>query len=160
MTDSTETTLSVERTLELYDQPQNLFVARFIGTPNMNMLRGALNEGGDRIEHPAFSVPLTQPHAGNGTAELRGKTIMLGIRPEHISSPDELDSSHPVGFDGVVEIIETVGHEVIIHARVNDDLIIAKLGSHHTLPDYGQRVHLALDADAIHLFNPETEQRL
>jgi len=146
--------------LDLYDQPQNLFVAKFIGTPNMNTLEATLNDAGDRIEQPAFTVPLGQQYRGNGIADLRGKKIALGIRPEHISSPEDLDSAHPVTFDGVVEIIETVGHEVIIHVRVNDDLIIAKLGTHGSLPDYGQSVRLALDADAIHLFNPETEQRV
>ncbi len=146
--------------LELYDQPQNLFVARFIGTPNMNTLTATLNDAGDRVEHPAFTAPLVNGAGGNGAGAMRGKQIVLGIRPEHISSPDELDTDKPVGFDGVVEIIETVGHEVIIHVRTNDDLIIAKLGSHHKLPDYGDRVQLALDANAMHLFNPETELRL
>ena len=146
--------------LELYDQPQNLFVAKFIGTPNMNIVDATLNDTGDRAEHPAFTVPLAESHRSSGVADLRGKKITLGIRPEHISAPDELDSANPVTFDGVVEIVETVGHEVIIHARVSDLLVIAKLGSHHDRPDYGQRVRLALDADAIHLFNPETEQRV
>ncbi|MEJ2602079.1 MAG: sn-glycerol-3-phosphate ABC transporter ATP-binding protein UgpC [Gammaproteobacteria bacterium] len=146
--------------LELYDHPANLFVARFIGTPNMNIVDASLNEAGDRIEHAAFTIPLAEIRRGGAVGERRGKSVTLGIRPEHISSPEELDSEHPVTFEGVVEIIETVGHEVVIHARVNDELLIAKLGSHQTLPDYGQSMQLALDADAIHLFNPETEQRI
>jgi multiple sugar transport system ATP-binding protein len=146
--------------LELYDKPQNLFVAKFIGTPNMNIVEATLNDTGDRAEYPAFTVPLTESLGGNGGADLRGKKITLGIRPESVSTPEELQSENPVTFDGVVEIVETVGHEVIIHARVGDLLIIAKLGSHHDRPDYGQDLRLALDADAIHRFNPETEQRI
>jgi len=146
--------------LELYDEPQNLFVAKFIGTPNMNIIEATLNDTGDRAEHPAFTVPLSESLGGNGGADLRGKNIILGIRPESVSTPGELQSANPVEFDGVVEIVETVGHEVIIHARVGDLLIIAKLGTHHDRPDYGQDLRLALDADAIHRFNPETEQRI
>ncbi len=95
--------------LELYDRPQNLFVARFIGTPNMNILDATLNASVDRLEHPAFTIPLPEKRRGNGVAELRGQKIALGIRPENISSPQELDSDNPVTFAGVVEIIETVG---------------------------------------------------
>lgn len=146
--------------LELYDRPDNLFVAKFIGTPNMNVIEATLSEGGDRVTHAAFTAPLLEARTSNGGAERRGKAVKLGVRPENISAPDELDSANPVRFNGVVEIIETVGHEVVIHARVNEELIIAKLGSHQTLPDYGQNVELALDADALHLFNPETEQRI
>jgi len=146
--------------LELYDQPQNLFVAKFIGTPNMNTLDATLNDAGDRIEHSVFTVPLAERYRGDRVAGLRGKKIILGVRPEHVSSPEELDSTSPVTFDGVVEIIETIGHEVIVHVRVNDDLIIAKLGTHLRMPDYGQNMRLALDANAIHLFNPETELRV
>jgi multiple sugar transport system ATP-binding protein len=145
--------------LELYDHPENLFVAKFIGTPNMNIVEATLSESGDRVQHPAFTAPLRETR-NNGGGERRGKTVALGIRPENISTPSELDSAHPVRFSGVIEIIETIGHEVIIHARVNDDLLIAKLGSHQALPDYGQTIELALDADALHLFNPETEQRM
>ena len=145
--------------LELYDQPDNLFVAKFIGTPNMNIVEATLSESGDSVQHALFSAPLREKR-GNGSGDRRGKTVALGIRPEHISAPDELDSANPVRFSGVVEIIETVGHEVIIHARVNEELIIAKLGSHQALPDYGQSIELALDADALHLFDPETELRI
>jgi multiple sugar transport system ATP-binding protein len=145
--------------LELYDQPDNLFVAKFIGTPNMNIIEATLSDSGDSVQHAAFTAPLREAR-GNGSGDRRGKTVALGVRPEHISAPDELDSANPVRFTGVIEIIETVGHEVVIHARVNEERIIAKLGSHEDLPDYGQTIELALDADALHLFNPETELRI
>lgn len=146
--------------LDLYDRPDNLFVANFIGTPNMNIVEATLSESGDSIQCAGFTVPLLAARTANGARELRGKKVTVGIRPENVSAPNELESANPVRFGGVAEIIETIGHEVIVHARVSDELIIAKLGSHQALPDYGQTIELALDADSIHLFNSETEQRI
>lgn len=145
--------------LELYDKPENLFTARFIGTPNMNILIALVNENGEQIEHQNFNLPIPQEFK-KAAQNYRGKAVSVGIRPEHIGAPNEVDWSSTVPITGTVEIIETIGHEVIIHARCGDELIIAKLGSHYHMLDYGQEVNLVIKTDAIHMFDPDTEKRL
>jgi multiple sugar transport system ATP-binding protein len=144
--------------LELYDKPQNVFVAKFIGTPNMNMVHADVSDDGSELRTKGFSVPVPdrwragiKPHAG--------RAVMLGVRPEHVGEQGAHDWPAAVQLSGPVEIVETIGHEVQVHIRCGDDMIIAKLGAHR-IPSFGEELRLELNGEAIHLFDPETEQRL
>lgn len=145
--------------LDVYDRPQNIFTARFIGTPNMNLLSARISDDGSAIEHREFSTPVPEEFK-QAAKEYRGKEVVLGIRPEHIGAPDEVDWDSTVPIKGQLEIMETVGHEIIVHVRCDDEIIIAKLGSHYRLPDYGQQIDLVLNCNHFHLFDPMTEKRL
>ncbi|MFA5942044.1 MAG: TOBE domain-containing protein, partial [Sinimarinibacterium sp.] len=150
--------MQIGRPLDIYDTPQNLFVARFIGTPPMNTLSVTLSEDGGQLQHAAFTLPLP-PQWRQLTAAYGGKPLALGIRPEDISEAGQQDWKAAVEFDGVIEIFEPLGHEIIVHARSGKERILARLESHQ-LPVMGQKIRLALNADKIHLFDPQTEQRL
>lgn len=150
--------MQIGRPLEIYDTPQNLFVARFIGTPPMNTVPVTLSEDGTRIEHAAFSLPLPSKWQ-QAAAAYRGKPLMLGIRPEDVGDARQQDWKSAVEFDGVIEIFEPLGHEVIVHARSGKERILARLETHQ-LPEMGQKIRLALNGEKIHLFDPQTEQRL
>jgi multiple sugar transport system ATP-binding protein len=144
--------------LELYDAPQNMFVARFIGTPPMNMLTVSVSADGRALRHAAFVLPLPpkwQPLA----AAYAGKPLALGIRPEDIGAAEQQDWKSVAAFDGVIEIFEPLGHEIIVHVRSGEERILAKLEAYE-LPEIGQKIRLALNGEKIHLFNPQTEQRL
>ena len=144
--------------LELYDQPKNLFVAKFIGTPPMNILKMTLNHAGDRLDHAGFQVPLSDG-TGARLAKYRGRVVLLGIRPEHVAEAGDHEWSSASRLKGVVEIVETVGHEVIVHVRCGDDLVVAKLGAHR-IPGFGDEMELEINNSAAHLFDPETELNL
>jgi multiple sugar transport system ATP-binding protein len=145
--------------LELYDQPKNLFVARFIGTPPMNVVSVTVNSAGGSVSHAGFTIPLIEDLQGRAR-DYAGKTLLMGIRPEHIGGRDDHhDWTDPIPLKGTIEIVETVGHEVIIHVRCADDLIVAKLGAHR-IPAFGEEIELAMNGDAIHLFDPDTERSL
>ncbi len=144
--------------LELYDRPQNVFVAKFIGTPNMNMVPATVNGDGTRLEAKGFATPV--PAALQ--AALRpysGKGVLMGIRPEHVGEAAAHGWTLTAPLGGPVEIIETIGHEVIVHFRSGDEIVIAKLGAHR-IPRFGEQIDLLLDAEAMHLFDPQTEQRI
>jgi multiple sugar transport system ATP-binding protein len=85
--------------------------------------------------------------------------VLLGVRPEHVGEADAHAWASTAPLGGTIEIVETIGHEVIVHFRSGDDIIIAKLGAHR-IPRFGEDIRLALNCDAIHLFDPQTEQRL
>jgi multiple sugar transport system ATP-binding protein len=144
--------------LELYDKPKNLFVAKFIGTPPMNIVSMTLNDSGDRLEHPGFSVPVSG-ELGARVKGRRGQPVLLGIRPEHVAEAGSQDWGSTSRLKGVIEIVETVGHEVIVHVRCGEDLIVAKLGAHR-IPAFGDEMELEMNNHAVHLFDPDTELSL
>jgi len=82
--------MQVGSPLELYDRPQNLFVARFIGTPNMNIVEATVSEDGLQLNAPGFSAAVP-PQFADVARDYRGRRVALGIRPEHIGSPEEAD---------------------------------------------------------------------
>jgi multiple sugar transport system ATP-binding protein len=146
--------------LELYDAPQNVFVAQFIGTPNMNMLRMTLDEDGKTLRHPSVSIPVPPQWIASANA-YKGKSLLVGIRPEHVRAVDENEWHNTAALSGTVEIIETLGHEIIVHMAIegSDTQLISKMDAHNT-HTVGSVVSVEVHTTRIHLFDPETQQRL
>jgi multiple sugar transport system ATP-binding protein len=144
--------------LEVYERPQNLFVAAFIGTPPMNFVKGSISEDGATLVASKFTLPVPQSLRAVAQAN-RGKKIVFGIRPENLVELDKpaRGETAKVGVD--VEILEPLGHEVIVHGRIGDDILVSKLDPHKT-PRLGDRVEIVVELDALHLFDAETERRL
>ncbi|MEO1569498.1 MAG: sn-glycerol-3-phosphate ABC transporter ATP-binding protein UgpC [Pseudomonadota bacterium] len=137
--------------LELYDAPDNLFVAGFIGSPAMNFLKGriALNgraafvsDSGERIELPS----------GAGVDD--GRRVVLGIRPEHLSLVDQ-----DAGIAAEVVVTEPTGSEVQVVARHGADDVIAVFRERFQ-PHPGTTLRLVPDPEKIHLFDADTGRRL
>ena len=128
--------------LEIYDKPANVFVAQFIGTPPMNFFPAEVAAG--KIRAAGLELP--------APARAREGKIFVGIRPEHIRVP----GPH---LTGVVEVVEPIGHQAIVHVRVGETLLVAALDA-HDMPRAGERITLGVDIEAMHLFDAATEQRL
>ncbi|MFA5941781.1 MAG: sn-glycerol-3-phosphate ABC transporter ATP-binding protein UgpC [Sinimarinibacterium sp.] len=150
--------MQVGRPLEIYDTPQNLFVARFIGTPPMNTLTVTLSEDGSRLQHAAFTMPLPTRWQAAASAH-RGKPLVLGIRPEDVGEAGRAKWPTATDVDAVIEIFEPLGHEVIVHARSGEERILARLETTQ-MPEMGQKIRLALNGENIHLFDPQSGLRL
>jgi len=142
--------------LEIYERPANLFVANFIGTPPMNLFPATVREGGSTLAAASFSlsVPASLRAAAAGK---EGKKVVVGIRPENLVSPAE----NPRGptLRVCVEVVEPLGDEVIVHGRVGEELLVAKLGPDR-VPEAGETLDLAVELERLHLFDAETERRL
>ncbi|MBP6646946.1 MAG: TOBE domain-containing protein, partial [Burkholderiaceae bacterium] len=91
---------------------------------------------------------------------MRGQPVVLGIRPEHIGVNHEVDWPQASAVQGVVEMVEPLGHESIVHLKVNDQVITGRLRSHRVLPAPGDAFAMQMKPDAMHLFDPISEQRL
>ncbi|CAM2068878.1 sn-glycerol-3-phosphate ABC transporter ATP-binding protein UgpC [Sulfidibacter corallicola] len=143
--------------LDLYETPRNLFVARFIGTPPMNIVAGTVKQDGSAVETATLVLPL-EGELGNLGQRHRGRKIMVGLRPEHIGSNPEPEVPN-AEISCKVEVVEPLGHEVILHGRSGEDRIVAKLHPHH-IPETGETLKLSARCDGLHLFDPETELRL
>ncbi len=144
--------------LEIYDRPQNLFVANFIGTPPMNFVNATIRDGGATLAAASFSLPVPaslRPSA----AGFDGKKIIVGIRPEHLLDPSIPTRGEKAKLAVEVEVIEPLGDEVIVHARVGDELLVYKVEPQMT-PEVGQKLEIAVELDRLHLFDADTEKRL
>jgi multiple sugar transport system ATP-binding protein len=138
--------------LEVYDTPANVFVAQFIGTPPMNFFNATVRDG--QLDAAQCSIPLP---AGRRTTN--GQKVRVGIRPENILSSEKQGRGATARVQGVVDIVEPVGHQAIVHSRVGDDLLVAAFDSHN-MPRVGQTIDLVIELDAVHLFDAATETRL
>jgi len=148
--------------LEVYEQPANLFVAGFIGTPPMNLLQATLAAGGSAVIASGFrlSVPpglkaATASHSGKSD----GQKVVLGIRPENIREAAREAGGNNTAITVKVELVEPLGYEVIVHGRIGDDLLVAKVDPHRS-PEMGDDMQLVIETDSIHLFDAGSEQRL
>ncbi len=144
--------------LEIYDRPANAFVARFIGSPPMNVFRARLSADRTRLAAPGIEAPVPRAFLG-ATRALAGAEVLVGLRPEHLVASAEPGWTSPIALEGSVEIAETIGSEVVVHARVGEEKLIARFATRR-VPRLGERIALAADAAALHLFAATTSQRL
>ncbi len=143
--------------LEVYDQPASLFVASFIGTPPMNFIPATLADGGATVAASGFRMPV--PPAFRAAAGRDGQKLVLGLRPENLREAARDGGGATVTVTAKVEFVEPLGHEVIVHGRVGDELLVAKVDPHRS-PQIGGTMSLVIETAAAHLFDAATEKRL
>jgi multiple sugar transport system ATP-binding protein len=127
---------------ELYARPANLFVARFCGSPPMNVIEGNAADGG--FTHPAGSIAL----AGERS---RG-AVKLGFRPEHA---EVVEPGTPGSLAAEVYVVEPLGNETLVTFRVGEDLVNLRLPASYR-GRTGERVAIRPAAEDVHLFDVQT----
>ena len=145
----------------LYRQPDNLFVAGFIGSPPMNLLKGkvAQGEGGlvfvedGEKEKGAITVPL-KGAVQAAASKCVNKNVVFGIRPEHITN--EAHNGTFVPITSSVEISEPMGSESLVYMKAGTGSLIARIHGEH-LYHLGQQLNVQLNMDKAALFDIETE---
>jgi multiple sugar transport system ATP-binding protein len=149
--------------LELYHRPANMFVAGFIGSPAMNLLRGQLvrAEGAAAIKLAGgVAVPFRQASSGASHELGEGREVVLGLRPDDVTVSD----GAPAGagswsVEATVSVVEPLGSQSLVFL----DLAGAELlgtADGRAVPQVGSRVRLAVDLAHAHLFDAASEQRL
>ncbi|WP_425102067.1 ABC transporter ATP-binding protein [Tropicibacter sp. S64] len=133
--------------LDLYRDPDNRFVAGFIGSPAMNFLDGTVTSDG-KVEVPALKTSVALPV----TLPPEGTRVILGIRPEHVDVTE--------GGTMSIELTEALGGVSYdyIQADTGERLIVEERGDHRSAP--GTRVSLSFDPARAFLFDKETEARI
>jgi multiple sugar transport system ATP-binding protein len=141
--------------LEVYGNPANKFVAGFIGAPSMNFLSVNISEEGSGLVAAAPSLRFVLPPANNRTlAAWRDKSVIMGIRPEHLSLGNGMSQCR---FEAEVEVIEQLGSEIILETRVGEARItVARVDPQAHLA-IGDKVPLSVPLDRLHFFDPITE---
>jgi multiple sugar transport system ATP-binding protein len=146
--------LQVGKPIEVYDHPENLFVAGFIGSPAMNFLEAKLisKDGSLRVDGGTFL--LSVPNSKEETySQHTDKKCFFGIRPEHIYDREflkEYDSRNVI--TARVELIEPVGSFVILQIALGTDTIVAQVDP-HTQAEVGKEIELVVDMEQMHLFS-------
>ncbi len=151
--------MQVADPLTLYRQPENLFVAGFIGSPPMNLLKGKVQrrDGGlffvEIAEKNGLTFPL-QGHLESLAGKYVDKDIVFGIRPEHLSDTIKEGSSAPIA--STVEIAEPMGSESLVYLKAGSGNLIARIHGEH-LYHLGEPVTVQLNMDKVNLFDSATE---
>jgi multiple sugar transport system ATP-binding protein len=143
----------------LYDKPANAFVAGFIGSPAMNLKTVPLTSEGAKLDGIVVPLPRLALDAASGESL---SEITFGIRPEALGIVSSESSEE--GMDMTVELVEELGADALVHGavRIGDspERFVVRVDG-RTPPSLGQQVKVAVrDASEIHLFHPETGNRL
>ena len=129
---------------EVFDRPQNIHVAAFIGSPPMNLFSGVLE--GRTVSIGDYRVTLAAaPDHGDGA-------VSVGVRPSHIRLADE-------GLGGRLYLSENLGESMLLNLHVGDDLVRVRLPEVRRFGE-NELLHLTFDPNHIHLFAPQTGLRI
>jgi multiple sugar transport system ATP-binding protein len=149
--------------MNVYNQPANMFVAGFVGTPSMNFLKATLSKVGDgfaAVVNDGFSIPIKS----NGSADVAGyagKPVILGIRPADIYDKSLLEADSSLIKKSTVrvqvDVVEPMGDVCTVYITAgNTQPLVATLDASTGAKD-GQTLDVIVDSDKVHLFDPETE---
>jgi multiple sugar transport system ATP-binding protein len=141
--------------LEVYNAPANKFVASFIGAPAMNFFEVNIVGEGDRVyaRTPFFSLPVG-PARHRSLAPFAGKSVIAGIRPEHLLLAE---NGTPDTFEAKVEVIEQLGAEIVLEARAKEaEITVARVEASTPLQQ-GQLIRLGAKPGAMQFFEIGSE---
>ncbi len=145
---------------DIYDNPNNLFVAGFIGTPPMNFVDGRVTRDGYfyndqiRVKVPEEKMTILKSN------QFIEKDVILGIRPEDIfDSEQAIETYNDAVIDVTVDVAELLGANTNVYATIIDRSVCASVDARADIK-IGDRLKLAINMNKCHFFNPETEKRL
>ena len=152
--------MQVDSPQKLYNEPNNLFVAGFIGSPQMNFIDAVCKVEGERVTLNFEKTSVVLPPAKAKKlidGGYNGKTVVMGIRPEDIGdSQIEIEAHKDAVFETDVTGYELLGSEVLLYFNVAGTAMTAKVDS-RTTARMGDHITLAIDPEKIHCFDKETE---
>jgi multiple sugar transport system ATP-binding protein len=162
----------------LYDHPNNLFVAAFIGSPSMNLYEATVTDGADGIRLGSQEVPLPDVcrEAHPGLLKFAGKNIVVGLRPEHLPAANA-GTTGPT-LQGTVDLIEALGSELMVHFTIDAHRVRAEGATDEdedttahsgegvarvepsTQVKVGEQITFAVNTAGMQFFDPGTEQAI
>ena len=152
----------VDTPQNLYNTPNNIFVAGFIGSPQMNLIDAEVKANGSQVDLVlSDTVTITLPAEKSKKlidGNYVGKTVVVGIRPEDIKDDEEFVAAHSDHtFEAQVKVYELLGAEVNLHYDIAQTTCTAKVNPRTTARP-GDTVKFAMDIARLHVFDKETEQ--
>ena len=146
----------VDTPMGLYERPQNLFVATFIGSPAMNLLRGRVVADGGAAWFDGGDVRLPLPSRASAAA---GRAVVLGLRPEWLALADA--TAEPARtLPLALEAVEPLGNEILLHGRVGAHELTARVAPLAVPPAPGTAVAIVAETAQAHLFDAASGERI
>ena len=144
--------------LEIYDNPANVFVAGFIGTPPANLIHGEVSIEQDKLMFKCEKCSFALPDAWKNKIEKLDtkRKVVFGIRPESLGSPEAERDPNAPRITAKVDVAEPMGAETYLYL---DKGFIARIDPYRICPP-GTEVELAMDLSKAHLFDAESELRI
>ena len=153
----------IDTPLKLYNEPDNLFVAGFLGSPPMNFINGELKQERDVIvfkETKGGTIEVRfadRPRA----REFFGKAMLLGIRPEDIELAELSKTGNAAArFPAIVDIVEPMGPETNLYLQTGAHTVVCRSQRALDHRESGHRLQFALNVTKAHLFDPSTTSRI
>ena len=150
--------LQIDTPQTLYDTPDNLFVAGFIGSPSMNFFPAKLRKDGAKVFVDGENFSVAMPESRTATFEGHvGKDVIFGIRPENIHNPDFIPPNTKTELaPAKVDVTELMGNEIFLHLVSGDVAFVARVDPRSEY-NAGDEIQAALDMESVHVFDAETE---
>lgn len=145
----------------LYNSPENVFVAGFIGSPAMNFFEATItvDDGNVFLDTGTFRVALPADKA-SVYSQHTGRQVIFGLRPEDIHDPQYAAPGIARALvDGQIDVVELMGNEVIVYVLSGDYQYLARVDA-RTSYRVGNQVQVALNMTNAHIFDPETEEAI
>ena len=152
--------------LTLYNEPANLFVAGFLGSPPMNFLHGTLKQDRDALlfcEMEGGTIEARLSMADRPAAkEFIGKPMLLGIRPEdvEVAQFEKGSESDIASFPAIVDIVEPMGAETNLYLQTGAHTIVCRSQRAFDHREAGHRLQFQMNLRKAHLFDPESTKRV
>ena len=143
---------------DVYQRPENLFVAGFLGAPAMNLIKGKLDMH-QQFQSEHFALSLSSYRLKQATTAIAGGAVdvCLGLRPEHLRLLDEGEVEHH--FSAAITVVEPMGNHQVLWLALGDQNIAMIVNDGRRF-QVGEAVRCRIDAERASLFDPVTEQRL
>src|SRR5690554_4910834 len=151
----------VDKPLVVYNNPNNLFVAGFIGSPAMNQFKGKLTKKNGKLFFATdkFKVEVFKEHL-KSLQDYDNKEMIFGIRPEDIYDARYNSMAEaPQDLEAVCEIVEPMGNEFHVILKLDEDKMTARFDPKE-MPEMGKTIKVTFDMAKGHYFDPETEESL
>jgi len=142
---------------EIFTEPNNMFVARFIGSPNINFFDATYRDGELVVDEFERSVQVPDDISEDVMSELRERDLTIGIRPSDMRMVDVADD--PL-IRAEAQLYEQLGDETILHTTLGGGEDVRALIPPTVTPDVGEAVHLDFDPSGVHVFDAETEEAI
>ena len=150
---------------EIYNNPANMFVADFMGSPAMNLLSATVKQAADGLsvslarEGAPLELPIAQ--ANGALAAYAGKEVVFGIRPEALTDPDGADRNARALAEGdcLIEVVEPAGSDTFAVTKLGQKEVVARLRADARI-EAGQTARLAFNLDKAVFFDPASQTRI
>ncbi|MFC4022299.1 ABC transporter ATP-binding protein [Oceanobacillus longus] len=144
----------VDSPKEIYDNPENVFVGSFIGSPPMNFITCIIEDAKIKVGPASFPIP-EEKRSILRKNNYSHKKIILGIRPENIS----LSGMHDVNMHIKVNLSELLGSEIVLHSEVDGQSVIVREDADYNI-NIGDIITAGFNFSDVHLFDVESSRRI